>query len=158
MVSSDGKYRYRLTRVWGDSRRFATFIMLNPSTADATEDDPTIRRCIGFTQSWSLGALVVVNLYAFRATNPADLRFADDPVGPGNGYALADAIAGSALCGGPLVAAWGAGATRGEPDRVRKVLRIPGTDRLSCLGVNKDGSPRHPLYVPAVTDLRLWSA
>ena len=74
VISQDERHRYSLTRRWGDGPRVCCWIMLNPSTADATTDDPTIRRCIGFTHAWGYDALTVVNLYAWRATDPADLR------------------------------------------------------------------------------------
>src|SRR5262249_40146014 len=84
VFSTDGRYRYLLTRRVGPGRKSATFIMLNPSTADATADDPTIRKCIGFARRWRCGVLRVVNLFAFRATDPDVLKAAADPVGPEN--------------------------------------------------------------------------
>lgn len=141
VFSDDRVYRYRLSRTWADGSR-ATFIMLNPSTADETVDDPTIRRCIGFAKSWGLGGLDAVNLYALRATNPADLWTVDDPVGPENDHYLTEAAAG----GGALVAAWGAHPKR---DRVQEVLAIPGFERLTCLRPTKRGHPSHPLYLPS---------
>ena len=83
VISDCGKYRYRLTRKWGYGRPCG-FIMLNPSTADALHDDPTIRRCVGFAKAWGCGALIVVNLFAVRATSPREMMRADDPVGPEN--------------------------------------------------------------------------
>ena len=74
VISQDERHRYSLTRRWGNGPRVCCWIMLNPSTADATTDDPTIRRCVRFTQAWGYDALTVVNLYAWRATDPADLR------------------------------------------------------------------------------------
>ena len=149
-MSPDGVYRYLLGRRWTDGPR-ATFVMLNPSTADAWGDDPTVRRCIGFARSWGMGAVQVVNLYAFRSTDPAALWRTPDPVGPDNDAVLvACALAWTAA---PLVAAWGAHA---KPGRVRDVLALPGMDRLQALGVTKNGSPRHPLYLPATAALRPW--
>src|SRR4051812_49823510 len=84
VISACGAYRYVLTRQVGGGVRRATFIMLNPSTADASNDDPTIRRCIGFAQRWGCGQLAVLNLFAYRATDPADLKRASEPVGPEN--------------------------------------------------------------------------
>ena len=74
VISQDERHRYSLTRRCGNGPRVCCWIMLNPSTADATTDDPTIRRCVRFTQAWGYNALTVVNLYAWRATDPADLR------------------------------------------------------------------------------------
>lgn len=149
-ISPDGKYRYLLGRRWADGPR-ATFIMLNPSTADAEQDDPTIRRCIGFAKAWGMGALQVVNLYAYRSTKPAELWRVLDPIGPDNDAVLtACAIAQDPA---PLVAAWGSGP---KPWRVANVLRLPGMDRLQALGVTGGGHPRHPLYLPASATLRPW--
>jgi hypothetical protein len=118
------------------------FCMLNPSTADAARDDPTIRRCIGFARSWGYAGVEVVNLFALRATDPRELWRVRDPVGPDNDRALKDAtrrIAG-------MVLAWGAhGALL---DRDRDVLRLlsPRT-RLLALGWTVRRRPRHPLYL-----------
>lgn len=150
-----GPYRYSLSRRWatGAGQRIATFVMLNPSTADAEADDPTIRRCVGFARALGCGALRVANLYALRATRPADLWAADDPVGPDNDAWLTTCAAVAEATGGPLVAAWGQHA---RPDRVRAVLRLPGMHRLSAYGVTRAGHPRHPLYLPAAADLQPW--
>jgi hypothetical protein len=144
VFSDDGTYRYRLTRTWGDSGRHAVWLMLNPSTAGALADDPTIRRCTGFSRAWGLDGLVVVNLFALRATDPAELARHPDPVGPGNDDFVRRAVAASPV----VIAAWGAqrmAAARGarwrlELDRAADVL---------CLGTTKDGEPRHPLFVRA---------
>lgn len=148
-ISSCGRYRYMLRRSWsGDPR--AVFVMLNPSTADALQDDPTIRRCIGFAKAWGCGGLWVGNLYAYRATNPRDLWTVDDPVGPDNDLWLASCALGVA---GPVVAAWGAHA---RPDRVDAVRRLPGMGSLEALGVTTAGAPRHPLYLPKAAQLAPW--
>ncbi|NYI70676.1 hypothetical protein GGQ54_001236 [Naumannella cuiyingiana] len=151
VLSECGRYRYRLTRVWDVDRPDATFILLNPSTADAKEDDPTIRRCMRFARTWGLGGLVVVNLYAYRATKPADLWRADDPVGPENDDHLRDVLGVAVRAGSPVVAAWGA---HGRPGRVSEVVAFAG--RLDALGLTKSGQPRHPLYVRADTRLTRW--
>lgn len=152
-ISPCGTYRYRLERSWAASKPFAAFVMLNPSTADATDDDPTIRRCIGFARTWGHGGLVVVNLYAYRATNPAELRGVADPVGPDNDEHLRTAFAQAAQVGGPVVAAWG---TKAGPDRVRKVAAM--AERFVALRVTKNGHPGHPLYVPAAATPVAWGA
>src|SRR5689334_19453129 len=105
VISACGRYRYVLTRQVGPGSRRATFVMLNPSTADATNDDPTIRRCIGFAREWGCGRLVVLNLFAFRATDPADLKRAIDPVGPENRDWFERTL--RPPHDGPLVCAWG---------------------------------------------------
>ena len=83
-ISECGLYRYSLTRVWDDVLPMCIFVMLNPSTADADIDDPTIRRCINFAKREGCGSLMVVNLFAYRATSPADMKAAVDPIGSGN--------------------------------------------------------------------------
>lgn len=103
-LSECGEYRYRLSRIWDEAKKPLTFIMLNPSTADAELDDPTIRRCMGFAEREQAGGVVVVNLYGFRATKPFDLFQATDPIGPGNDRALKRA----ARQAKSIVCAWGA--------------------------------------------------
>ena len=83
-LSECGKYRYSLTRIWDETKPKVMFIMLNPSTADANNDDPTIRRCIGFAKSWGFGGLYVCNLFGFRATNPKELLKVNNPFGDQN--------------------------------------------------------------------------
>lgn len=84
VLSTCRKYRFALWRIWDESKPYAMIIGLNPSTADEKEDDPTIARCIGFARSWGYGGLCMANLFAFRATEPADIFAASDPIGPGN--------------------------------------------------------------------------
>lgn len=157
-LSICGTYRYRLSRqwnqgldvsgrgVWYDDIRWATFIMLNPSTADAEVDDPTIRRCVGFAQEFGCNGLLVANLYAYRATNPRDLWSVDfaQRVGPDNDRHITSCATLARETGGPVIAAWGANA---EAKRVEQVLALPGVGGLSALGVTKGGQPRHPLYL-----------
>lgn len=155
MISIDGRYRYRLTREWDATAQKMTFVMLNPSTADATLDDPTIRRCIGFAQRDGFGGIYVVNLYAFRATEPKDMKRAIDPVGPENDALLRFAFRRSAEQHAPVIAAWG---THGDPYRVRQVRGLmtdAGADVYS-LGVTKDGHPKHPLYIKADQRFERW--
>lgn len=136
-------YRYALWRRWDRGGPLVMFIGLNPSTADETEDDPTIRRCIGFAKLWGAGGLCMTNLFAFRATNPRDMIDHLDPIGPENNFWLQEVAARS----GMIIAAWGAhGKHKG---RDRDVLNIIPT--LYCLGTTKDGQPRHPLYIKADT-------
>lgn len=146
-ISADGLYRYSLHREWMnrlDGPRWCTFVMLNPSTADALEDDPTIRRCIGFARSLGCNGLAVVNLYAYRATNPAELWTVIDPVGPENDDTLRMFFDMAAQHDFPIIAAWG---TNAKPERVARVLSMPGAERLSALSVTKSGAPGHPLYL-----------
>lgn len=140
-----GRYRYQLKRRWGAGGREIAFVMLNPSTAGAERDDPTIRRCGGFARAWGFSAMTVVNLFALRATDPARLRRARDPVGPEND----EHIARAADSCDAVVLAWEAhGALRGRDQDVLVLLR---GCRATCLGVTKSGQPRHPLYLPGAT-------
>ncbi|MFW6027332.1 MAG: DUF1643 domain-containing protein [bacterium] len=143
-LSDCGRYRFLLWRRWNKTRPRAVFIMLNPSTADATEDDPTIRRCIGFAKRWGYGGIRIANLFAFRATKPADLWKADDPVGSGNLPAIERAMETKGI----HVAAWGADkrADR-QAKRVRTLFYEMGIP-LYALKLTKAGHPSHPLYLP----------
>jgi hypothetical protein len=138
-------------------RRCVTFIMLNPSTADAEQDDPTIRRCMGFAKSWTCGTLIVLNLFAYRATNPADMRSAVDPVGPDNHkhfkHWLGDTFDRLEGRRDLVVCAWGAhGAHRDQDKTVMGWLRNWHAEP-QCLGVTKSGQPKHPLYLPSSATL-----
>jgi hypothetical protein len=139
-------YRYTLWREFGDQGGdgYAMFIGLNPSTADEVNDDPTIRRCIAFAKSWGYGALCMANLFAFRATEPADMFAADDPVGPDNDSYLVKL----AQDAGVVVAAWGTNGIHMARDRAVRDL-LPN---LQCLRKTQAGHPGHPLYLPG--DLR----
>lgn len=193
--SGCGRYRYRLTRELG-GKLTITFVMLNPSTADGTADNPTIRRCKGFARDWGYGRLVIVNLYAFRATKPNDMwRLVTHAehgegirsemmhmVGEDNDSAIVRAVCEargfprqvddstefvirdgrvSVPYDGIVVCAWGKGGTVDKKllvehaARVERVAKLIGGD-LHCLGVNGDGSPKHPLYLPEDTEAQLW--
>lgn len=161
-ISPCGTYRYRLWRVWNVNLGLVCFVMLNPSTADEEADDPTIRRCIRFAKDWGFGGIEVVNLYAYRATDPAALSLAADPVGPSNDVEIVTAATGARL----VVAAWGATRLKAGLDGTgvaRTALRIDQVVRLltrngivHALGVTATGAPRHPLYVPASARPVLW--
>lgn len=154
VLSECGRYRYSLGRTWGPGPG-VVWVMLNPSTADAEVDDRTIGRCIAFARRWGYDGIHVVNLYAWRATDPAELLSAPDPVGPENDRYLAAAAHAAYAGGAPLVGGWGANAM---PARVRDVVRLFGFDRLQALRVTKrDGYPGHPLYVPGDAELQPWS-
>lgn len=154
VISSCGKYRYYLERQFDSSTKRAVFVLLNPSTADATQDDPTIRRCVGFARQNGAGTLSVVNLYALRATQPRELLVADDPVGPDNDDWIAQAVRGADI----VIAAWGAYAANNismARHRVATVIDLLGPN-IHCLGVTKAGHPAHPLYLRRSTPLVLW--
>ena len=136
--SECGRYRYKLWRLWDDTRPDVMFIMLNPSTADATADDPTIRRCIGFARAWGYGGVRVGNLFAWRTPYPQALRSAPDPIGRENDGALCELAEGAAL----VVAAWG---VHGMWLARARTVRQRFTRPLHALGVTKSGEPAHPL-------------
>lgn len=154
VISSCGQYRYFLARYFTQETpvRPAIFIMLNPSTADASIDDPTIRRCKTFAVREGCDALYVLNLYALRATDPTELKRHPDPVGPANDTALELLVPPESR----VICAWGALAPL---DRVLEVLQVLKGARAStwCLGVTKDGSPRHPLYLPLDAPLQSFT-
>lgn len=148
MMSVCQQYRFTLTRSWDPAKPYACVIGLNPSTADADKDDPTIRKCVGFAKQWDCGGLLMLNLFAWRATKPADLKKEQkrgrDIVGvDGNSFNHLEEYMKNVTCS-HVVAAWGKNAgSRGElaAERFRS---LP----LLYLRLNKDGSPEHPLYVP----------
>lgn len=149
-----GRYRFRLSRVWDPTAPRCVFAMLNPSTADAFQLDPTVRRCMNFARGWGFGALEVVNVFAYRSTDPKVLPHLEDPVGAGND----DAIVAAAAAAGMVVAAWGVhAALGGRGERVRRLLDDAGVE-LHYLRLTKDGHPGHPLYVPAATPPTPWPA
>jgi hypothetical protein len=152
VISRCKQYRYTLWRhieqPWqgpGHQAKTVAFIGLNPSTADATKDDPTIRRCRSFAKMWGMDWMVMLNLFAFRATKPAVMKKAVDPEGPDNIEWLGRILPRCER----VVCAWGTHGVDsdtsrmiGKPDDLTKVMP------LHCLGTNKDGTPKHPLYVP----------
>ena len=148
LISECGTYRYLLWRKWGGSLdSVLSFVMLNPSTADALKDDPTIRRCIALAKRERLGGIQVVNLFAYRSTDPAVLGRVPDPVGPSNDHFIREQV----FPGRVIVVAWGSVRFQGRIGQVMGMLREHG--RAYCLGTTKNGSPRHPLYLPSSTPL-----
>ena len=141
--SACGRYRFSLWRIWDARLQPAMFIMLNPSTADESENDPTVERCQRRAQAMGYGGLRVGNIFAYRSTDPNALYKIEDPVGQGNDEAIIEAAhdAGIVICG------WGEHGNhlkRGE--QVTALLRAHGIQPY-VLAVNLDGTPRHPLYV-----------
>ncbi len=152
VLSGDRLYRYILSRGWASGPRMV-WIMLNPSTADAENDDPTIRRCIGFAKREGCGSLDVVNLYALRCTKPKHLLDHPDPEGPDNPLAWAQVLFDPE----PefIVAAWGAFDTSDLPRPKALVGYCSGS--MLCLGTTAKNAPRHPLYVKADAPLVVWA-
>lgn len=160
IFSDCGKYRYVLWRQWDlldPEPVFMAFIGLNPSTADESVDDPTIRRCIGFAKREGYSGLYMLNLFAYRATLPRDMKLAADPVGPLNDQILADYIETA----GKAVACWGNDGRHQERDLVVRGLRRASPhaktktvgEILWCFGINGDRTPKHPLYLAGDTEL-----
>jgi hypothetical protein len=177
IISPCGKYRYRLWREWRDEnsgKRWrwlgfkdgaghevgepltCLFVMLNPSTADGDVDDPTIRRCVAFTKAWGYDRMEVVNLFAYRATCPADmlaLPESADPVGWQNQKHVTDASSDA----GKIVCAWGAhGSHAAQDETVLGWLNHPPR-KLWCLGKTRAGHPKHPLYIRQDQPLETFS-
>ncbi len=145
VISKDGVYRYHLQRIWDENKPRIAFCMLNGSTADGDTNDPTIRRCIGFGQSWGFGGLEVVNEYGLRSTNPAQLWKHPDPIGPDNDDWILKVASDSEV--GMFVCAWGKlGLVNRRDVDVRKILSSTCRD-IFQVGVY--AFPRHPLYLKA---------
>jgi hypothetical protein len=144
----NGWYRYSLWRAWSAHHPRIVFILLNPSTADEQRNDPTIRRCIGFARAWKFGSVEVVNLFARRATDARELLKMDDPVGDENDLFLIHAVERCST----VVVGWGTrGTLLGRDSQVLSLLA--GRKDVFCLGITKDGQPRHPLYMKGDTIL-----
>lgn len=154
VVSPCGLYRYRLSRRWGDGIPLL-FVMLNPSRADAEVDDPTIRKCLRFAHVVGRSGIEVVNLFAYRATDPRKLRAVTDPVGPAND---AHIVGAAHACGRTAVVAWGRVVR--EEQRARAMVVTYMLRRIDCellcLKANGDGSPAHPLYLHGDIAARPW--
>ena len=158
IISECGKYRYRLWRVWEELQPILVVVMQNPSTADADVDDPTIRKVIGFAKRGGYGGIMVMNVFAYRATDERELLTVADPVGPENGEHLQAARSVSLLT--RLLVAWG---NRFGPKK-RSVFRnaycnaagILVSQSPYCLGVTKSGDPKHPLFVPYTAEMVKW--
>jgi len=154
ILSEDGRYRYQLHRKVQSPLRWnrsALFVMLNPSTADADLIDPTLATCLLFAREWGCSDLWLGNLFAYRSTDWKACQRDPDPVGPENDAHLVEMAQKAEI----LLCAWGAHARAIHPMRARHVAKLlhAATDKpLFALDINKDGSPRHPLYVPLATE------
>lgn len=144
IIDSTGKYRYSLVREWDQGLPRVLFVMLNPSTADAEKDDPTIRRCIGLAKNWGYGAIEVVNLFALRATSPKELRKVNVPEGIENDKYISEAVSRAKM----VIAAWGVNGTYLSRNAdVEVLIGYDCSTDLYTLELTKGGHPRHPLYV-----------
>lgn len=148
------RYRYALTRVWDADGPRVLFIMVNPSKATEVQNDPTVERCERRARTLGFGAFRVMNIFAWRETDPKRLRAAAHPVGTDNDRLLLDALPW-ADC---VIAGWGVhGAHRNRGPEVAAMLRDAGAV-LHCLGLTKAGHPRHPLYIAHATPPLVWTA
>lgn len=156
----EGENRFWLLRDWANGDLYAktlTFVMLNPSTADAVQDDHTVRKCVGFATKLGYGRMYVVNLFSKRATDPAELRF-----GVGRWMTNQTCVRSCFLTSDGVVFAWGASLVHADPDaRSRSLRGLAGLVREHgiepmCFGVSQDGHPRHPLMLPYTTQLEPW--
>lgn len=135
------KYRFALERIWDTSKGYVMFIGLNPSTANETENDPTIIRCINFAKSWGYGGVCMTNLFAYCATQPDDMKAQNSPIGADNDMWLSKIAKDASV----VVAAWGNdGAYLGRSKEVKNIIFD-----LHCLQLNQTGEPAHPLYLNA---------
>lgn len=147
-----GKYRYKLWRIWEPSKPTCLFILLNPSTADEEENDPTVERCERRAKLMGFGGLIVCNLFAFRATNPEVMKAQEDPIGPKND----SVIAAEADLAGMVVCGWGEDGK--HLNRSKTVLGTLLHLKISVhyLRMNKSGEPGHPLYISYRQQPQLW--
>jgi hypothetical protein len=146
------RWRTLLWRRWDEAKPIANFLMLNPSTADETVLDPTCARARDYAARWGYGSLLVTNVFAWRATDPGEMRAAADPVGKGNDAAILRAARKSAI----VVCAWGNhGAHLERSQAVLRLLRGAGV-ALHVLQLNASGEPAHPLYLPGRLRPRPW--
>jgi hypothetical protein len=158
VLSKDEVYRYVLRRTWGDpAGKKAVWIMLNPSTADAYQDDPTVRRCIGYSKDWGMDGLVVVNLFPLRATDPNALRRHVEPVevlDQNMQFLDTEVIFEDPAI---VLCAWGVnGAIRRRDKMVVEFLLNAGA-RLNVLRLTEDNHPQHPLYLPKLLKPTAWN-
>lgn len=154
-LSPDGLHRYWLRRTWNALFGRVAFVMLNPSTADASIDDPTIWRCIGFARSWGFGGIEVVNVYNLRATKPKDLWGDVDRMGLWTHDTVAEHLDHPDVSA--IVCAWGNNAKQADVASLCESFSRFGLG-VSCLGTNKGGAPKHPLYLAKNTSMRPWEA
>ena len=150
--SADGLYRYSLYRAWDMNGKIMLVIGLNPSTATAVEDDPTIRRCIGFAKREGCGEFYMGNVFGLRSTDPKKLLEVDDPIGQYNNFWLKTMAREAEV----VIAAWGGNPLAVQRGReIRELLQwIPR--KIHCLGKTKSGAPKHPLYLRKDTPLEIW--
>lgn len=151
-----GKYRYVLRRVWNTSPQKTVFMMLNPSTADHLTDDPTIKKCVHFAKKIDCGSLEVVNLFAYRETDPENLKNSilskQQLIGPENWFHVKKSLDTAST----IILAWGNNAKIHRRFLDQDIINIINKYDCYCLGLTKEGHPRHPLYVPNNKELEVF--
>lgn len=153
VISDCGAYRYLLRRTWDHGKPRALVVMLNPSTADAEVDDATIRSLVRLLRGAGCGSFEVVNIFAFRSTDPEQLTKAVDPIGPRNQPTIEAAICRCDIA----VCAWGAHPmARSASTDIRNAIRA-ARPAMYCFGKTKGGAPKHPLYIKSGTTLELFT-
>lgn len=156
IISDDGIHRYSLWRKWGNGEKFLTFIGLNPSTADSNDDDPTIRRCIQFGKDLNYDGIYMINLFTFRATKPDDMKSTHHNL---NGLLSFYNMSLVAQKSHMIIAAWGNhGSYLSRNSVVEGYITSLMNRNLYCLEINKNGSPKHPLYIKSSAKPILYSA
>lgn len=146
-------YRYSLSRVWDSAGRRVMFVMLNPSTATEVQNDPTVERCERRARTLGFGGFRVTNIFAWRATDPRDMRAADDPIGPNNDATLLD----GADWADQIIAAWGVHGAHLDRGNAVSIMLSKTPKPLFHLGLSKAGHPKHPLYLPYVQKPVSWN-
>ena len=151
ILSDCKKYRYSLSRIWDESKPLIGFIGLNPSTADHIDDDRTISRCIDFAKFWGAGGFYMMNLFAYRATDPSNMMEAEEPIGTENNNHLLN-LSNQV---NKIVVCWGNGGI--YKNRSQQVLDLLKGKNLYCFLINKSGQPKHPLYSKSSSQLIPYS-
>lgn len=154
-ISECGTYRYTLSRIWDENRPIVLWVMLNPSTASAVEDDRTLRKIQEFSRTWGYGGLIVANLFALRSKDPKDLRRHPDPVGPENDLMLESLARDNWI--DKVTVGWGVHGSLNDRDQVVAEIFRKQARRLWCLAATKDGHPWHPLYLKPTTIRSIWA-
>ncbi len=145
-------YRYSLSRVWKPSDKMVMFVMLNPSTASEVHNDPTVERCERRARTLGFGGFRVTNIFAWRATDPRDMRAADDPIGPQNDAMLLE----GANWADKIIAAWGVHGAHMDRGKAVSIMLSQTSKPLFHLSLSKAGHPKHPLYLPYVQQPIPW--
>lgn len=148
-ITRCGHYRYWLKRQWNFGENFVCWVMLNPSTADEKSDDPTLKKCIGFSKKWGFDGLIVANLFGFRSTDPEGLKSWLDPVGKHNDCL---ALFSMSQCS-KIICAWGNHGSYLNRQHEFHEIALPYSQKLYCLGKTNSGHPKHPVRLGYKTEL-----